>query len=140
MWGLPVNAHRYFAESLGGIHAFTMLIVRYVSFVHSLAKSQKRAVLYLFEKVKNNVDTVTGRNIAFILEKTGYSKIEDINTCEVKRNLKFVDTANEGVKWKVDMIKEIVDVKQNVLLIDFEDGDKFDTENLNDFLYYISTS
>jgi hypothetical protein len=41
MWSLPNNAHRYFVEPLGGRHARSMLVGRYISFIKSAKKSPK---------------------------------------------------------------------------------------------------
>ena len=44
MLDLPLDTHRYYIEELGGIHAHTMIFSRYVTFVQSLAKSDKLVI------------------------------------------------------------------------------------------------
>ena len=139
MWGLPYSAHRYLIEQLSGTHASTMLICRYIKFIHSIRKSLKLAVQFLYQKIKKNVNTVTGRNIAFVLQATGYDEVEEINVSEVKKRIKFCDMAEEN-NWKVDFLREIVNVKNNVLVLDDEGEVFFDNEDLNDMIYYLSTS
>ena len=99
MWDLPYNAHRYFIEDLSGVHASTMLICRFINFIKSIKKSPKLAVQFLYQKVKNNVNTVTGKNIKFVVEATGYEHVEDIETNEVKKKLKFCENEADN-SWK----------------------------------------
>ena len=64
-----MNAHRYLIEELAGDHAQAMILSRYVKF---LQKSPKLAAQFMLQKVFNNVDTITGRNIRNILDKIGH--------------------------------------------------------------------
>ena len=98
MWGLPYQARRYLIEELGGQHAIaqSMLTIRDVKFLQSLKRSPKRCVQFLLEKVSRNVNTVTGRNMRYILDKTE-------NRCDVfsltqnikKKSLKFFEILDE---------------------------------------------
>ena len=72
MWGLPLQAHKYLIEELGGQHAQTMMIIRYVKFLQSLTCSPKMCVQLLLQKVLRNVNTITGKNVEYIQRKTGY--------------------------------------------------------------------
>ena len=139
MWGLPYNAHRYLIEMLSGTHASTMLICRFAKFVQGIKKSPKLAVQFLYEKIKTNVNTVTGRNVAFVLKATGYKQIEDINTKEVKERVKFA--GSEENTWRGDFIKEIVNVKNNVLVLNEDESEVlFDQEDFDDIIEYLCTS
>jgi hypothetical protein len=96
-------------------------------------------VQLLFQKVRNNVNTVTGKNIHFVQQATGYDTVEDINIIQVKKTMKFCEV-NDNDAWKADFIKEIVNVKQNVLFFD-DDSDAFlETEDLDFIIDYLSTS
>jgi hypothetical protein len=68
MWGLHFQAHRYLVRELGGQHAEEMPVTRYVKFLQTVKKSPKLAVQFMLEKTRNNVNTVTGSNVRFILE------------------------------------------------------------------------
>ena len=114
MHDLPRNSHRNFIESLGGTNAKVMLMSRYIGFIQSLQKSSRRAVLYLFQRCRNNVMTVTGRNINYIENEVEDSSILTINIQKFKKNYKFSETKDEDA-WKVCFVKEIVIVKQNIL-------------------------
>ena len=92
MWGLPHNAHRYLIEMLGGTHAKTMLMSRFIKFIQSIKKSPKKAVQFLFEKVRKNVNTVTGRNMDFVERVTGKSELAKIHIKEVMKEVKYCDS------------------------------------------------
>ena len=114
MWDVPRETQRYMVEELGGQHAQTMLIVRYVKFLQSMKKSSKLAVQFLLEKVANDLRTVTGRNIRYILEKIQYRK--DIFTVKVgwlKKNINFCEIPE---KLRVNFVEEIVNVFNYYLL------------------------
>ena len=135
MWDLPFNSHRYFMEPFGGTHAKTMLICRYIKFIQNLRKSTKPGVIFLLQKVMTNVNTITGSNIRYVLEETGYDDIFEIRVGEVKKNFKFCDT-EEMDKWKVDFAREIVDIKHNALELD---QNLMTKEELNEILAYLTT-
>ena len=96
MWGLPHSAHRYLVEKLGGTHAKTMLMLRYIKFIQSIKKSPKLAVQFLYQKIHRNTNTITGRNIAYILNATGYTQMEDVNITKVKNTIKFAETTEDN--------------------------------------------
>ena len=136
MWDIPVNSHRYFVEPLGGIHAKTMLITRYISFMKNLRKSARPAVIYLMHKIMKNLSTVTGRNVRFVLEEIGASDIFEVNVNEIKKEYKVSELA-ENDSWKIDFVNEIVNVKQHVFELD---DNQMTREELDDILAYLTTS
>ena len=74
MWGVPRETHINMIEELGGQHAESMLIIRYVKFLQNIIKLSKWAVQFLLQQVKIDLSTLTGRNIRFILDKIGHDK------------------------------------------------------------------
>ena len=124
---------------LSSENASTMLICRFINFIKSIKKSPKSAVRYLYQKVKNNLNIVTGRNIQFVLEASGCENIENMKTSEMKRKLKFCESSAENA-WKIKFIKEIVVLKQNVLILDEESDVLFDNEDLEFIVEFLSTS
>ena len=144
MWDLPYNTHRKFIETLGGVHCQTMIYSRYVNFIQSIRKCTKLPVIYLLEKVCRDQNTMTGQNIRQVLDLTEKSDIFKINIKCLKKEFKFKELPAEDV-WKVEMMKEIVDIKQSVLVLDKSDQnddievDKFATEELNEILEYTAT-
>ena len=124
-------------EELGGQHDESMIIVRYVKFLQNIIKSSKWAVQFLLQQVKNDLSTLTGRNIRFILDKIGHDKdIFKVKANVLKSDLKFCEI-EENEKWRVRFAQEIVNVKQRVLTID-QDEDSFPSdERLQEILDYI---
>ena len=138
MWDLPVNSHRTFIEGLGGTHAKTMLMSRYINFIQSVVKSKRKAVLFLFQRCKDNLMTVTGKNIHFIQSQVPNSCILTIKPSEFKKNYKFCEMNSEN-EWKVNFVKEIVNLKQNALQL--ESGpDQFTFEELDEIINFIVTN
>jgi hypothetical protein len=127
-------------EELGGQHAESMIIIRYVKFLQNIMKSSKLAVQFLLQQVKNDLSTLTGRNIRFILDKIGHDKdIFKVKTNWLKKDYKFCKI-QENEKWRVSLAREIVNVKQRVLKID-QDEDSFPSdEQLQEILDHICTS
>ena len=139
MWDLPWDSHRYFVEELGGTHAKNMLFSRYVTFVQSLVRSDKFIVQFLFQLCKKNVMSVTGQNIRHILTETGSEDILKLKASDIKRKFKFCEIKNED-KWKVDIIKELTNVKQGSAFIeDNEDENILSRTEINDIINYVST-
>ena len=66
-----------------------MLYSRYVTFLQSAKKSSKLTVLLLLQKVKDNLLTVTGKNIRHILTDLGKDVIFKVSKGSIKTNLKF---------------------------------------------------
>ena len=87
-------------EEFSGTHASTILICRFVNFIKSIKKSTKRAVQILYQKVKNNLNTVTGRNVQFVVETTGFGNIEVLN---LKQNVLFLDDETEVMVENEDL-------------------------------------
>ena len=136
--GLPYAAHKYLIEPLSGQHAFTMLISRYVKFLQSARKSPKIAVQYLLQKVLRNCNTLTGKNVRFVLDKTGGQDIFKVNPLDIKKNLKFSSLSNENA-WRINFVKELTNLKQNSLSLDMHEN-SLTIEELDEILDYICTS
>ena len=136
MWGLPPQAHRYLIEELGGQHAQTMLIIRFVRFLQFLKSSDKLCVQLLLQKVSRNVNTITGKNIEFILSETGRNFDLFIQPNMLKKKLKFCEIKTEE-KRRVGMIREIVNIRQNILTLE---GEGFSPKEMNELIQYVSTT
>ena len=73
----------------------------------------------------------------YILGKTGHEcDLFSVTPNILKKNLKFCEIRNEN-RWRVNIIKEIVDIKQGILALD---GEGLSSEELNDLIDYISTT
>ena len=95
----------------------------------------------MLQKVFNNVNTITGRNIRYIQDKIGHQHdLLTVNISWLKKNIKFCEI-NEGDKWRVGLIKEVANIKQNKLEIKPDDDDSFlSRDQLQDIIDFVSTS
>ena len=94
-------------EPLGGEHALTMMISRYIKFIQTLKKSPKIAVQYLIEKVSRSCNTLTGRNIRFILDKLNIEDIHLAKPNQIGAIFRFYSITKEDL-WRINFAKEIV--------------------------------
>ena len=116
----------------------SMLISRYVKFIQSMKKSPKIAVQFLVQKVANNCNTLTGRNVRFVCDKIGIENIFDINPNNVKKKFKFSEL-KEIDAWRANIIKEITNIKQKILSLD-ENEHALTNEDLDNILDYACTT
>ena len=135
MWGLPLASHRFLVEALGGTHARTMLFSRFASFIQSLLRSEKAPVLLLLFKVCDNVNTITGKNIRYILTETKNKDIFQLNLKKLKREYRF-STVKKEDNWKIGFMKELVELKHSNL----EQEDlELSVEEVDTIIEYLAT-
>ena len=138
-----MQSHRYLIEPLAGDHAQAMLISRFVKFLQNVKKSPKLAAQYMLQKVISNVNTVTGRNVRHINDMIGHEyDVQTVNPTWLRNRIKFCEIS-ENDKWRINIIKEIVNIKQTVLELTpaEEDDDSFLTsEQLEELLDLVSCS
>ena len=138
MWNLPRESHRYFIEPLGGTHAQVMIYTRFIKFIQNIQnKCNKNSAKYLLELIKNDTNTVTGRNLRKISDTTNNYNILKININQLKQDLNFEKVTDENL-WKINMIKELVQVKQNEMTIQFID-EKMPKEQIDNMIDLLST-
>ena len=89
---------------------------------------EKKAPIYLLEIIKSNTQTITGRNIKLILNELDKRYIENVTIEEVKNTVKIKELPKEEI-WKINLIKELTNVKQNILFIDNDNGEDMFTRN-----------
>ena len=85
-----------------------MLHSRYVGFLKSLDNSTKNHVYFLFNIVKDNVSTMTGRNIRFIMDEYNELTLDDviINRSKIAKNV--VNELLEDEEWKISFLEDLV--------------------------------
>ena len=125
LFKLPYGTHRYFIEPLTEtVHVKPMLCSRFVSFFESLTKCNKLPIRLLANLCKNDKRTVLGKNLDNIAKDCGVDN-KILTKAFVKQNLKFCRTEQENI-WKVNMLKELIDVRRTVNQIDNLDGHQID--------------
>ena len=104
---LPRNTHRYFLEPLSNTHHIVKsLQSRFLKFVSNIADGKKKALRRVLDSVKDDVRSVTGRNLRYLKMKTA------------NFNEKELDVYNEPYKatpnndhWRLSIAKEIVETR-----------------------------
>ena len=100
-------------------------------------KSEKVVAILLLQKVCSNVNTVTGKNIRYILDETKKDNIFDKNIIgQIKKNHKFSQVKKED-EWKIRFIKDLVDMKQTKCVGEYEE---LTNDELDSLIEYLSTS
>ena len=141
MWNLPMDSHRYFVEQLGGQHAYSMLSVRFVKFLQNVQKSDKVAVQFMLRKAQNDVNTITGKNVRYIQDQIGiYCDLLAVSPSWLKQKLNFCEISN-GDRWKVNLIKEVTNIRHSVLFLEHEDSSEsfLANDQLQEILNFVSS-
>ena len=134
MLDLPLGTHRYLIEPLTGeMHIKKVLLSRYLGFMEKIASSKKRAVKMLMETARSDARSVTGNNHRNIMLLLGKSDVQAVKKEEVK-NIEYFPI-KEAESWRIDAIKEVIEVKTRTL-----DIDNFKLEELEEILTYLCTS
>ena len=135
MFGLPYETHRRLIEPLWGKVGFLkQIMVKYTNFTRRLATSSKPMPREILLNAIHDVRTPTGSNMRFIILKLGLSNVNDINEQSIEScDYNFLDPDED---WRVNVIRNVVDIKHGV---SFLDGD-WSTDALDEMLNYACTS
>ena len=114
MLDLPYATHRSLIESLTGTsHVKLVLIKRFLGFLDKIRRSSKKGLNMLLSEAMKDVRSVTGCNMRNIMLLAGKSKVEEV-CFQDHAKLDYFSQDDEN-KWKIPIIKEIVDLKQGDL-------------------------
>ena len=134
MYDLPVQTHRNLIEPLSEArHLKFVLLDRFLSFLSQIQKSKKLVPKQLLNFISNDVGSTTGSNLRNPLLLTDKNSIEEINSDDVRR-MKY-HPIEEKDAWKVNIIKELTNIKYNELELS-----EFSREELDEILSYVCTS
>ena len=134
IWNLPHNAHTYFIEQLTECpHLQSMLHSRYIGFTSSLHHSKKIHVKALFSACKNDLRTVTGQNLNYLMEKYNAPTIQDLFDMKFDISHKAVYPIDDNEKWRINFLEDLVCMRANT------DAD-LTTDEIEDLIYIITTS
>ena len=134
MLGLPVATHRSLIEPLTGqMHVKKLLISRFLGFMERISSCKKRVIKMLIGTSKKDVRSITGQNLRNIMLLVGKTSVDKVEKKDAE-SIHYHTLENEDI-WKVDAIKEIIEVKSRRLEIS-----DFDNDELEDILTYLCTS
>ena len=111
MFDLPWATHRYLVEPLTRKpHVSRLLVKRYLSFISKIDLPLKTPLQTLMEIAKQDVRSVAGANLRRIMLQSERSSIDDIKNVDIQYHM-----VPESEAWRVDFVKEIVDMKHGEL-------------------------
>ena len=125
MFDLPQDTHRYFIEPISETrHLKFVLIDRFLNFLTQIEKLTKQVPKQLLKFIKRDARSTTGSNLRNILLLTGKDTIDDILRDDTKA-LKYHECEPEN-QWKIKMLTELIDVKNNKLTVEGFKHDELD--------------
>jgi hypothetical protein len=102
-----------------------------LTFIEQIKKSKKLALRQLLDIAQSDVRTTTGANLRFIMLLTEKNRIGDLKA----GNVDFAyHTVNEADEWKIDFVKELIDVKNDNLNVA-----GMDLDEIEEILEYLCT-
>ena len=134
MLDLPRETHRRLIEPVSGVrHVKFIMLKRFLSFIEQIRKSSKKATKSLLESILHDARSTTGSNLRNILLMTDKSNVCDLVPNDVD-NMEY-HPLPEGEKWKLSIIKEIIENKNGNMNID-----NLTEEELDNTLEYLCIS
>ena len=128
MFDLPLQTHTIFIEPVSDSpHLKNILIKRFLNFIQSVKNSPKPILTNLLKSIIRDVRSTTGwnlRNILLLMNKNNVSELRPTD-CNLFKYRK--ETAENA--WKVKMVKELIEIKNETLHVD-----NFDSQDLLDIL------
>ena len=132
MFDLPINTHRYLIQHLSNGHFKQIFVKRFLKFCDNLEKCIKLVIRDTFAKVKDNVRTTTGKNLAelsILLNKPAHQ----LSPCDASDIV--LAKVDDEQKYRVDFIKELLDIRHGNLEVD-----GFSHDELEMLLEYLCVS
>ena len=111
MFDLPMNTHCYLVEPISQTdHVQTLMARRFINFVNTIRKSKKVALKSLLKVVETDTRSVTGHNLRCLLLKSKAEHVQELNPKDESFKYREVPA---GEEFRIDFIKEIIEVKNN---------------------------
>ena len=114
MLSLPRTTHRYFIEPLSKTpHIIKSLKTRFLNFISKIYKSKKEVLRRVLSSIERDCRSTTGRNIRKLkLQLDDFDQRRIIEFC----NKPYIEVPI-GDEWKLNMAKEIINIKSDTLIV-----------------------
>ena len=133
MLDLPLATHRALIEPLTDMkHVKTVLMRRFLGFMEKIDKSEKKAIKTLKKEAMADARSVTGSNYRQIMFLLGLTKVDNISIVDTS-SLTY-HTLSLSDQWKIQFIKEIIDIKEGGVEVA-----GFDLEEIQTILEHLCT-
>ena len=117
MYDLPYATHRKLIEPISDSqHIKRILIQRFLNFLKQIQKSSKSVTTMLLNVCKYSVRSTTGSNLRKIMLESGRDDINQLENISIDV-IEYHPLSDED-KWKIPIIKEIIDVKHGRMNVD----------------------
>ena len=134
MFGLDRKTHRYFIEPLRKRqHIKWALIQRFLNLTKRLKESPKTQLSMLYQVIRNDCRSTTGRNIRRVENIFHGKPFEEIRETNIRKK-EFVPVPEEE-KWRIPLVKELIEVKYNQLVLE-----GFSRSQIDEMVYDICTT
>ena len=124
VWSLPPRTHRDLLPLISEMLPIEVAIQsRIIKFVKTLKESENEIVRYIAKYAATAPDSILGRNIRILSSKMSktYEEMVELTASKVRDILTKLwrKKVDEGYFPRADVIKELLLVKENLLIIDF---------------------
>ena len=124
VWSLPARTHRDLLPLISGMQPIEVAIQsRIIKFIKTLKESENEIVRYIVNYAATAPDSILGRNIRNLSSKLNKTCEELLKLSEQRVREFLFDIwskeINEDYFSRADVIKELLLVKENLLIIDF---------------------
>ena len=127
---IPRGSHRFFIEPISDhLHPLVMLSSRFVKFHETLKTSQKPSMRFLSLLSSSNCRTVYFKNLRGIFDRIHADSDLDVTANHVKKNMYYCRPTDEQ-KWKISLLKDILECKWNFIEIAVLDDNVIDMETM----------
>ena len=125
IFSLPLETHRNLIEPITQIrHIAIILKTRLFGFINQVKKSPKLVPRLLLNIVENDVRSITGSNLRKMLLETSKLCVSDLQKRDIL-NIEYFPIRDED-KWKINIINELLEVKDGLLSIKGAQTDEID--------------
>ena len=118
VWNLPNTTHKYLIEEISKKqHVKASLCQRYLIFVKTLRNSKKKCVASLANRVCNDQNSITKKNLNLIEEESNCIEILSLNPCYVSSQIKYAPIPNEEM-WRVSLLEELIQIRSHDFVLE----------------------
>ena len=133
---VPRATHIYLIEEISeSEHPLVMLSLRFLKFHQTLQKSKKTSIRFLCHLSFENLRTYHSQNLKNITDRIKV-EVKDLDRKLIKARLKYFEVPSNQ-EWRVAVIKDMLEIKWNILEID---DMKDDMEDLGMLLEHLCVS
>ena len=116
MFCLPRTTHRYLIETISGKqHIIFSLWKRFIKFTTSIAQNRKKVLSNIFQMIKHDCRSITGRDLRSIALAFGIGINENMTYDFSKMKYHQIP---DYEYWRTSIVREILDTEQGFMQIE----------------------